>query len=576
MTTINISSDDIKIYPAGNRSDEFDFDATHITEHNIANKYNDIVDIKSYVLSGMNISLKDSATLSISKGSCIISGYKIELLASQYFNITDLSVDQSYENAIILELDLSNMEDEKLQENEYEIFKGIKIKAVENTSEVFETLNPNLILGYLNYVDNAWVITNNDNAFKISTNNLKIDLNKKYKLSEIDINSNISTFLNNLSISDTIDDYSNVDISSLTKSLSITNNAQSQSNLTIEVTRVESLWAFAEKNIQLESGDNIYVGDVLDIYFHSNRTSVPYNYRPRLTINNSEYFEQRHYIIYVDDNLSLIADEVNVSNICKTLTINKSSGNLLFDGASISVFKTYSVLDNCNVSYQVKSGDHVYVGDILRITCYGNIDSYTIKNNNVVESSGSNVHEFEYVLTVAGAVRIDVKDRWLHWIDLGGGGAYRYEFLTPDSINLGTSYFKQKIPSTQSSQDNHYSKADPTKIKRWDITVHIYDSNVQDHIVTRTYSTYSEEASFEGDWANVDGPIVGYGCQFHINDVYAAGQNSGDDYVSISVTGPSQLEIYHYYEWKVGPPMPQDDVTYITGIDVCIYQYQIG
>ena len=573
MTTIN--SDDIKIYPAGNRSDAFDFDATHITEHSVANRYNDIVDIKSYVLSGMNLALKDSATLSVGKGSCIISGYKIELLASQYFNITDLSADPSYENAIVLELDLSNMEDKKLQENEYEIFKGIEIKAVENTSEAFETLNPNLILGYLNYVDNAWVITNIDNTFKISTNNLKVALNKKYKLSEIDINSNINTFLNNLSISDTIDDYSDVDISSLTKSLSITNNAQSQSNLTIEVTRVDSLWAFAEKNIQLESGDNIYVGDVLDIYFHSNRTSVPYNYRPRLTINNSEYFEQRHYTIYVDDNLSLIADEINVSDICKTLTIKKNSGMVFIvpeDGASISVVKTYSVLDNCNVSDGVKSGDHIYVGDVLRITCYGNISSYSIKNNNVVESSGSNVYEFEYTLTVAGAVRIDVNDRWMHSVDIGG--AYHYEFLTPTSINFVAekSYFRQKIPSTQSSQDNYFPYADPSKPKRWDITVYIYDSDIQDNIITRTYSVYSDEASFYGDW----GSIVGYGCHFHLSDIAGVGQNSGDDYVSISVTGPSQLEIYHYYEWKVGPPMPQDDVTYITGIDVRIHQHQLG
>ena len=69
-----ISSTGIKIYPASNRNQTNDPLARLNIEQNLIKTNNNITDINSYVISGLNIS-RNNNNFSINTGECVINGY---------------------------------------------------------------------------------------------------------------------------------------------------------------------------------------------------------------------------------------------------------------------------------------------------------------------------------------------------------------------------------------------------------------------------------------------------------------------------------------------------------------------
>ena len=77
--TKNISSSDIKVFPTSRRNDLYDRNARLNSEQNLISIINRLTGIKSFMISGLDVSTSGN-TITIQQGECNINGYYFRIL----------------------------------------------------------------------------------------------------------------------------------------------------------------------------------------------------------------------------------------------------------------------------------------------------------------------------------------------------------------------------------------------------------------------------------------------------------------------------------------------------------------
>lgn len=187
------NSNNIKVYPSAKRNPQYNYPANLNTEQNIVSLSNSIVDIKNYIVDGLDISVTDNHA-TINSGKCVINGYSIEISDNQtiseslstnstYYiyltaNTVNINISQGSVNFNISEI--SGIDSASVLDPDNYKYTGINIEVL--TSEKSD-LSKSILLGKLSYSNN-WVIEEAAKNLKFDSNKTQLSIYKEWGLSK--------------------------------------------------------------------------------------------------------------------------------------------------------------------------------------------------------------------------------------------------------------------------------------------------------------------------------------------------------------------------------------------------------
>ena len=186
------NSNNIKVYPSAKRNPQYNYPANLNTEQNIVSLSNSIVDIKNYIVDGLDISVADNHA-TITSGKCVINGYSIEISDNQniseslntnntYYiyltaNIVNINISQGSVNFNISEI--SGIDSASVLDPDNSKYTGISIEV--RTSEMDDLKS--ILIGKLSY-SNQWNIEEPAKNIKFDSNKTQLSVYKDWGLSK--------------------------------------------------------------------------------------------------------------------------------------------------------------------------------------------------------------------------------------------------------------------------------------------------------------------------------------------------------------------------------------------------------